>query len=97
MVVYYTFPEVSKFNIHKMIYDLRSNKELRERFLKNPEEVMREYNLSEEDMRVLLRADAEEMYRYGINPFMLHDYRLVVLGLGDKPVEMQVTYKRVGK
>lgn len=93
MVIYYTFPEISRFNIHKLIYDLRENKELREKFRKNPREVMMQYNLSEEDMRVLLRADPEEMFNYGINPYIIHDYRLVILGLGDRPVEEQVVYK----
>ncbi|QGA54012.1 hypothetical protein GFS03_05190 [Sulfolobus sp. E5-1-F] len=93
MVVYFTFPDISRYKIHKLIYDLRDNKELRERFRKNPQEVMKEYGLSEEEMNVLLRADPEEMFRYGINPYMIHDYRLVVLGLGDRPVEEQVVYK----
>ncbi|QXJ35441.1 hypothetical protein [Saccharolobus shibatae] len=94
MVLYYTFPEVSRFNIHKLVYDLMLDKKLRERFLENPVQVMKEYELSEEEIRILLRADPEEMYNYGINPFILHNYRLVVLGLGDKPIEMQITHKK---
>jgi|OSPMetMinimDraft_2_1075162.scaffolds.fasta_scaffold08070_2 hypothetical protein len=91
--ILYDFSDPSKFKLHRLIRDLTDNKDLREKFFKSPDEVIRSYGLNDKDKEVLLRADPVEMFEYGISPYLIHDYRLVVLGFGNKPPEIQVVYK----
>ncbi|AHC52499.1 hypothetical protein SUSAZ_05375 [Sulfolobus acidocaldarius SUSAZ] len=89
----YDFSDPRLYNLHKLLRDVVDNIEIRERFFRSPNEVAKMYNVSENEKEIILRADPKEMFDYGINPYLIHDYRLVALGIGDRPPEIQVVYK----
>ncbi|MEM0135605.1 MAG: hypothetical protein QXU18_10365 [Thermoplasmatales archaeon] len=78
----YDFPEIKHFKVHKMLFDIRNSESLKEKFLNDPNEIMKEYDLSGDEREVLLRGDPIEMYNFGIYPYLLHYYWTVVLGSG---------------
>jgi hypothetical protein len=91
----YGFPNPDKYFIHKLIYDILSNNDLRNEFKKDPVSVMKKYGLGAKDMEVLLRGDMVEMYNYGIHPYAIHPYWRSILGNEDKPTDVQRIYREV--
>lgn len=78
----YDFPEIKHINVHKMLFDVRNSESLKEKFMANPKEIMREYGLGADEQEVMLRGDPIEMYKFGIYPYLLHYYWTVIIGAG---------------
>lgn len=51
----------------RLIYNLQGNYNLIERFLNTPEEVMKEYDLKEDEKRALLTRDPQQLTKLGVD------------------------------
>ena len=76
----YEFPKVSRYRIHKLIFDIRNSDILKAEFLRDQDGIMKRYGLSEEETRLLKRGDPIEMYKFGVFPYLLHYYWLAIKG-----------------
>lgn len=76
----YDFPDVSNYRIHRMIFDIRNSDTLKAEFLGDQEGVMKRYGLSAAESDLLKRGDPVEMYNFGVFPYLLHYYWLIIKG-----------------
>lgn len=89
----YNFPDRTHYNVHKLIFDLRNSKELRVEFEGHKDELMDKYQLTPEEIRLLLDGDPIEMYNFGIFPYLLHYYWTTIVGSSKKGIDALTLYK----
>ncbi len=90
----YDLPLLKYYNLHKMIFDIRNSPELKERYLKDPETIMGDYMLKEDEKKLLTRGDPVEMYNAGIYPYLLHYYWITLKGGGKSGVKNLQLFKK---
>lgn len=69
------------YEVEKLLWQLRKYKELAERFRQDPDAVMAEYDLGEEQRRMLRDGDYHGILHAGANPYLLYFFALQV-GVG---------------
>jgi hypothetical protein len=65
---------MSLYFVQKLIYQLNRDPSLRARYDANPEEVLAEYELTEEEQRALREPDIGLLYVMGVNGQLLMHY-----------------------
>lgn len=67
---------------NKLVFDVRRDAALRERFAKDLEGLMRDYGLSEEEQRALREADIRRLGELGMHPYFLPQVTRLFKGAG---------------
>ncbi|MFQ6030340.1 MAG: hypothetical protein ACE5Q6_22935 [Dehalococcoidia bacterium] len=62
---------MSVYAIHKLLWLSEDDPEFRSRIQSNPEEVMREFSLTTEEMQALRQGDIHALYQWGVSSFMM--------------------------
>jgi hypothetical protein len=97
MVILYGYPDPKYLKLYKLGRAIHLDSQLRERFRKDPESVMNEFGLSEEEKELVRSADPVKMFKAGISPYTIFFICWEGYGLMHKPVEEQMLYKKVGE
>jgi hypothetical protein len=97
MVVLLGYPDPKYLRLYKLGRAIHLDPQLRERFRKDPESVMNEFGLSEEEKELVRSADPVKMFKAGISPYTIFFICWEGYGLMHKPVEEQMLYKKVGE
>ena len=93
MPLIYGYPDPKYYRLHKLALHIHKDAKLRERFRKNPDEVLDEFNLSEEERELVKSQDPVKMFNAGISPYAV--FYIVWEGYGriTRPVHEQLLYK----
>jgi hypothetical protein len=67
---------------NKLVFDVRRDAALRERFAKDLDGLMRDYGLSEEEQRALREADIRRLGELGMHPYFLPQVTRLFKGAG---------------
>lgn len=67
---------------NKLIFEVRRDAALRERFAKDLPGLMRDYGLSEEEQRALREADLKRLSELGVHPYFLPQVSRLFKGAG---------------
>lgn len=67
---------------NKLIFEVRRDAALRERFAKDLPGLMRDYGLSEEEQRALREADLQRLSELGVHPYFLPQVSRLFRGAG---------------
>ena len=65
------------YALQKLIREINRDPDLRAKFSSTPEQVMSQYDLSEEEKTALLKRDYGELYRLGVHGLMLRPFSLL--------------------
>ena len=60
------------YSLHKLLWDLRRDPELAERFHADPSSVLAGYDLACADRRAIVDRDFRALYKRGANPYLLY-------------------------
>ncbi|MEM0441348.1 MAG: hypothetical protein QXY84_03930 [Candidatus Caldarchaeum sp.] len=88
MTIVFRYPPLKFLKLHKLGYSISRSPELRERFQKDPENVMNEFGLSEEERKLVMSRDGVEMYDMGVQPYII--FALVWQAFGEWPSREQI-------
>lgn len=89
----YEFPNTDLYKLHKMIFEIRNSSVLKAEFLQNQEAVMKRFGLTEAEIELLKKGDPIEMYRFGVFPYLLHYYWLVIKGASKGSKEDMILFE----
>lgn len=96
MVILYGYPDPKYLKLYKLGRAIHLDPQVRERFRNDPESVMNEFGLSEEEKELVRSADPVKMFKAGISPYAVFFICWEGYGLMHKPVEEQLLYKKYG-
>jgi hypothetical protein len=65
---------MSLYNVQKLIYQLNRDPKVRQRFEADPEEVIAEYEFTDEELAALRKPDIGLLYVLGVNGQLLMHY-----------------------
>jgi hypothetical protein len=60
------------YGLHKLLWDIRRDAALKERFGRDPDEVLDDYRIEGEWRGYMKALDFKSMYERGINPYLLY-------------------------
>lgn len=60
------------FELHKLLWDIRKDAELAERFLAEPSSILDEYGVSGEAGEALASFDFKKLHEIGANPYLIY-------------------------
>lgn len=60
------------YSLHKLLWELRRDPVLAERFRANPSEVLAGYDLAPADSTAMMARDFRTLYERGANPYLLY-------------------------
>ena len=83
----YDFPNIDFYNLHRLLFEMRNSKQLKEEFIKNRENVMSNYSLNETEKKLLRTGDPVAMYKAGVFPYLLHYYWMTIMQASKKGYE----------
>lgn len=69
------------YEVEKLLWQLRRHKDLAERFRQDPDAVLADYDLTDEQRRMLKGGDYHGILNAGANPYLLYFFALQV-GVG---------------
>ena len=90
------YPDPKYLKLYKLGRAIHLDPQVRERFRNDPESVMNEFGLSEEEKELVRSADPVKMFKAGISPYAIFFICWEGHGLMHKPVEEQLLYKKYG-
>ena len=96
MVILFGYPDPKYLKLYKLGRAIHLDPQVRERFRNDPESVMNEFGLSEEEKELVRSADPVKMFKAGISPYVIFFICWEGYGLMHKPVEEQLLYKKYG-
>ena len=67
---------------NRLIFELRRNSDLHRRLLQDPEAVMRDYRLSDEEQRAWRTIDLKRLGELGVHPYFLPQLTRLFKGSG---------------
>ena len=97
MPILYGYPEPKFYRLHKFALQLHKDKDLREKFRQKSDEVMEQFNLSEEEKELIKSKDPVKMFNAGISPYAIFYIVWEGYGLITRPVEEQMLYYKIQK
>jgi hypothetical protein len=62
----------SVYSLHKLLWDIRRDRDLKSRYLQEPDGVLDEYGIDGEWRDLMKNLDFKSMYERGINPYLLY-------------------------
>lgn len=60
------------YSLHKLLWDIRRDRTLKERYLRNSDEVLDDYGIDGQWRQYMKSLDFKSMYERGINPYLLY-------------------------
>lgn len=60
------------YGLHKLLWDIRHDVHLKERFLTSSEAVLEQYGIEGEWRQYMRELDFKSMYERGINPYLMY-------------------------
>ncbi len=60
------------YSIHKLLWDIRRDQDLKQRYLRDPDAVLDEYRIDGEFREYMKNLDFKSMYERGVNPYLLY-------------------------
>lgn len=66
------------YDLQKLLWDLRKDAELAQRFRDDPDQVLAGYALADDDRDALRRRDFKTLYDRGVNPYLLYFFALQI-------------------
>jgi hypothetical protein len=60
------------YSLHKLLWDIRRDRALKERYLQTPDAVLDDYGIEGEWRDYMTSLDFKSMYERGINPYLLY-------------------------
>lgn len=60
------------YSLHKLLWDIRRDRDLKSRYLQEPDGVLDEYGIDGEWRDLMKNLDFKSMYERGINPYLLY-------------------------
>ena len=73
---------MSVFQINKLLYMTDNDAGFRKRMMEEPQEVLKEFKLSEEELNALTSGSVGKLYQMGVHTFLLnHLYRYELFGV----------------
>ncbi len=66
------------YEVEKLLWQLRKHPELAQRFKSDPDSVLGEYELTEEQRRALRDGDFKAILEAGANPYLLYFFALQI-------------------
>lgn len=73
---------MSVFQINKILYMTDNDAGFRKRMMEEPQEVLKEFKLSEEELNALTSGSVGKLYQMGVHTFLLnHLYRYELFGV----------------
>jgi hypothetical protein len=94
MVILYGYPDPKYLRLYKLGRAIHLDPQLRERFRKDPENVMNEFGLSEEEKELVRSADPVKMFKAGISPYTYFLHLLGGVCSDAQTHEEQMLYKK---
>jgi hypothetical protein len=65
---------MSLYQVQKLLFNLHNDLELKEKYKKDPAEVLNKYDLAESERAALLQPDVGTLYRMGTHTYLLWSY-----------------------
>jgi len=60
------------YSLHKLLWDIRKDPQLKNRYLQDPDAVLDEYGIEGEFRGYMKRLDFKSMYERGVNAYLLY-------------------------
>ena len=60
------------YSLHKLLWEIRRNAVLKDRYLADPDSVLDEFGVEGELRGFMKRLDFKSMYEHGVNPYLLY-------------------------
>ncbi|MEM1946412.1 MAG: hypothetical protein QXU87_04175 [Candidatus Caldarchaeum sp.] len=87
------FPELKFYRLHKMARAIHLDAGLRERYRKDPEAVMKEFELTEDEKQLVRSKDPAKMFNAGVSPYAIFFLIWEAEGWVFLPPERQTLYR----
>jgi hypothetical protein len=68
---HYFFPPASAYALNRLLFALKSNTAVRDRYVAQPEATMREHGLDDEARAALAAADRDRLVALGAHPYLV--------------------------
>jgi len=81
---------MSLYQVQKLLFQLHNDLGLRKRYKADSREVLKGYDLSDSETKVLLDADVGSLYRMGVHTYLLWSYGRLM------GVEAEEYFKQIG-
>ena len=65
---------MSLYQVQRLIFDIHNDLDLRRRYISEPKEISKPYELSDFERSALLNKDLRSLYRMGVNPWLLFQF-----------------------
>jgi hypothetical protein len=82
---------MSLYQVQKLLFNLHNDLELKQKYKESPQEVLKEYDLAEAELKALLEPDVGSLYRMGTHTYLRWAYGAL---MGAKP---DVYFKQIGR
>jgi hypothetical protein len=71
MDVHYFFPPAAAYPLNRFLFALKSDTAVRERYVAEPEETMKEHGLGDQARAALTAADRDRLVALGAHPYLV--------------------------
>lgn len=68
---HYRFPPATAYGLNRLLFQVKSNAEARDKYLRDPDATMRDAGLSAEEQSALRAADRDALVRLGAHPYLV--------------------------
>ena len=68
---HYRFPPASAYGLNRLLFQVKSDRESREKYVRDPEALMRDAGLSADERAALRAADRDALVRLGAHPYLV--------------------------
>ena len=69
--LHYAFPPARAYPLNRLLYGIKSDNDLRRRYLADPDAVMREVGLSPEDQAAMRSGERDALVALGAHPYLV--------------------------
>jgi hypothetical protein len=69
--LHYAFPPARAYPLNRLLYGIKSDNDLRKRYLADPEGVMKEHGLSPEDQAAMHAGARDALVARGAHPYLV--------------------------
>jgi hypothetical protein len=80
--LHYGYQDASVYKLNRLLLDMRQNKEIRQRFLQHPDELIAEYELTPEQGEAVRKMDQDTLN--GVGAHALNNYVVIMHVKHDK-------------
>ncbi|MDB5648483.1 MAG: Extradiol ring-cleavage dioxygenase LigAB LigA subunit [Hyphomicrobiales bacterium] len=68
---------MSTYALNKLLREVNRNPQIRERFFKDPAEIVAGFDLSDDEREAVLRKDVSALYKLGVHGLILRPFTLL--------------------